>query len=122
MNSPTLYSLMRPLAIVVIGALSATPAQIAFGQGQSPILVAVAKTCDVMSGKRRLDGQTLQYLVMLDDNSAFDNTIEMVFQQQVIRTCPKAYLAYEQRKRTHNPYPPGSLIKKEPTPLIHAPN
>ena len=119
MNSSIRYNLMRPLAIVVIGVLSATPVQIAFGQGQSAISLMVGKTCDVMSGKRRLDGQTLQYLVMLDDGDAFENPVEMIFQQQVIRTCPKAYLAFEQRKRAHNPFPPGSLIKKGQTPLIN---
>jgi hypothetical protein len=115
----TRYILMNPLAIIVIGVLSTMPVQIAFGQEQSGISLMVAKTCDVMAGKRRLDGQTLQYLIMLDDGDAFGNPVEMIFQQQVIRTCPKPYLAFEQRKRAHNPYPPGSLIKKGQTPLLN---
>lgn len=118
MNSSTRYNLMHSLAIVVIGVLSGTPVQIAFGQGQSAISLMVTKTCDVMSGKRKLDGQTLQYLIMLDGDDVFENPVEMIFRRQVIKTCPKAYLTYEQKKHAHNPYPPGSLIKKEPTPLI----
>jgi len=119
MNSSIRCNVVRSLAIVVIGVLSATPEQFAFGQVQNGISVMVTRTCDVMSGKRRLDGQTLQYLVMLDDGDAFENPIELVFQRQVVKTCPQAYLAFEQRKRAHNPYPPGSLLKKGQTPLLN---
>lgn len=121
MNSHALYKLIRPVAIAAIFVLSVMPMQIAHGQGYNSISLMVAKTCDVMSGKRELDGQTLQYLIMLD---SFDlnNPIGTMFRQQVIQTCPKDYLAYQQRKRVHNPFPPGSLIKKEPTPLINGSN
>jgi hypothetical protein len=87
-------------------------------QTQSPMSIAVKKTCDVMAGKRKLDGQTLQYLMMMQGGIDVDNPIEMVFQQQVVRTCPRDYIAFEQRKRAHNPYAAGSLVKKG-GPLIN---
>jgi hypothetical protein len=34
----------------------------------------------------------------------------------------KAYLDYEQRKRTSNPFPAGSLVKQTPTQLLSSPS
>ena len=86
-------------------------------QAQSNIPQVAATTCAVMSGQRKLDGQALQYLLLLDDDLV-GNPIAMVLYREVIKQCPKAYLNYQQRKRVSNPYPPGSLVNPNPTPLL----
>lgn len=117
-----LHAPVRLLCVAIASGSLAMPVRPASTQLQNGIAIMVSKTCDVMSGKRKLDGQTLQYLIMLDDHDAFGNPIEMIFQRQVIQTCPKAYLSFEQRKRANNPFRPGTLIRKEPTPLLNGPN
>ena len=66
------------------------------------------RTCSVMAGQRKPDGQSMQYLLMLDD---YDNPIAAAFNQEVIRQCPKTYILFNRRTRTNNPYPPGSLLR-----------
>jgi hypothetical protein len=86
-------------------------------QAQSNIPQVAATACSVMSGQRKLDGQALRYLLLLDADLV-DNPVAIVLYKEVIKQCPKAYLNYQQRKRVSNPYPPGSLVNPNPTPLL----
>jgi hypothetical protein len=91
-------------------------------QAQTNIAEAATKTCAVMSGERKLDRQTLQYLLLLDNDLADANPVALALYRQVIKQCPKAYLSYQQRKRASNPFPPGSLVKGEPSQLTKSPS
>lgn len=86
-------------------------------QTQTNISQAAAKTCAVMSGQRMADGQTLQYLMLLQEDLADPNPVALALYKEVLRQCPKAYLNYQQRKKVNNPFPPGSLVKETPTEL-----
>ena len=70
-----------------------------------------------MSGQRKADGQSLQYLLLLDEDLGDANPVALALYREVIKQCPKAYLNYQQRKRVNNPFPPGSLVKQTPTQL-----
>ena len=87
-------------------------------QVQINIPHVAATTCAVMSGQRKLDGQALQYLLLLDGDH-FGNPVSIVLYREVIKQCPKAYLNYQQRKSLSNPYPPGSLVNPNPTQLLN---
>ncbi len=82
-------------------------------QAQSaPIQEAAKKTCAVMAVERKADGQTLQYLTMLDQDLSDPNPMALALRREVNKQCPKAYLSYQQRRRASNPFPAGSLVKQ----------
>lgn len=90
-------------------------------QAQSaPIQEAAKKTCAVMAGERKADGQTLQYLTMLDQDLSDPNPMALALRREVNKQCPKAYLSYQQRRRASNPFPAGSLVKQTPTQLTNS--
>ncbi|HYM75748.1 MAG TPA: hypothetical protein VE377_07200 [Candidatus Dormibacteraeota bacterium] len=70
-----------------------------------------------MAGKRTADKQTLQYLLLIDEDASEANPVAIALHREVVKQCPKAYLSYEQRKKVTNPFPPGSLVKQTPTQL-----
>jgi hypothetical protein len=89
-------------------------------QAQTNITQAAAKTCAVMSGQRKADGQAIQYLLLLDEDIGEANPVAIALQREVIKQCPKAFVDYQQRKRVQNPFPPGSLVKQNPTQLVNS--
>ena len=97
---------------LIWAGLSVKPAH-----AQIDIAPAATKTCDVMSGKRTADKQTLQYLMLLDEDAADANPVATALHREVVKQCPKAYLSYEQRRKVNNPFPAGSLVKQTPTQL-----
>jgi hypothetical protein len=88
-------------------------------QPQTKIQQMADATCAVMADSKKIDARSFQYLLMLEQFD-FSNAdpISMIFFREVMKTCPKAYLSYQQKKRENNPFPPGSLVKPNPTPLI----
>jgi hypothetical protein len=86
-------------------------------QTAADIATAVNKTCAVMSGQQKVDGQTLQLLLLLDEDLADPNPVALALYRGVLHQCPKAYLAYEQRKRANNPFANAPLVKGTPTSL-----
>jgi outer membrane protein OmpA-like peptidoglycan-associated protein len=86
-------------------------AEAGFAQAKIDIPQMASTTCAVMSGERKADRQAIQYLLQMDEDVGEGNPIAIALQRQVIKQCPKAYLNYEQRKRTSNPVPPGLLVK-----------
>jgi hypothetical protein len=64
-----------------------------------------------MSGERKPDANAVQLLLLLDDDLADGNPLAIALYRGVVRSCPKAYLSYEQRLRTHNPFANGSLVR-----------
>jgi len=78
---------------------------------------AAAKVCAVISGQEKADSRTLQYLLMLDEDMADANPVAIALYRDVVQSCPKAYVAYEQRLRAQNPFANGALVKGSPTNL-----
>jgi hypothetical protein len=104
---------MRVVTCVVGAGLGVMSAQ----SQNNAIPEAAKKTCAVLSGDRKPDGQTLQYLTLLDQDLSDPNPVALALLREVNKQCPKAYLNYQQRKRGSNPFPPGSLVKQTPTQL-----
>ena len=75
------------------------------------ISAAAAKSCAVMSGQAKPDSRTLQYLLMLDEDMADANPVALALFHDVVHECPKAYLSYEQRLRSQNPFAAHPLVK-----------
>jgi outer membrane protein OmpA-like peptidoglycan-associated protein len=116
-NSPVLRCFN--LSLVASGlSLAVLCAQAAVAQTNIPKIAAA--TCAVMSGERKADGQTLQYLLLLDQDLGDANPVALALYQEVIKQCPKAYLNYQQRKKAGNPFPPGSLVKPGSTQLTNS--
>lgn len=93
------------------------PAQ---AQTAADVSAAAAKACDVMSGQSKADSRTLQYLLMLDEDMADANPVATALFHDVMQTCPKAYLGYEQRLRAQNPFANSGLVKQSPTQLTNS--
>jgi hypothetical protein len=98
------------LSVWLVGALFvAVSGGVTRAQTPADMAAAVAKTCAVMSGERKPDANAIQLLLLLDDDLADGNPLAIALYRGVVRECPKSYLAYEQRLRTHNPFANGSL-------------
>lgn len=106
----------RSVLAMLLLAVAASPS---LAHSQNNIQQAVAKTCAVMSGQRKADGQTLQYLMLLDQDAAEANPVAIALHREVVNQCPKAYLDYQQRKKANNPFPAGSLVKQNSTSLVN---
>ncbi|MGB8908496.1 MAG: hypothetical protein WCC84_07075 [Candidatus Cybelea sp.] len=123
-STPSLYPGANRARFLTFGivaasfALALPNAEVAQAQTPAGIAAAVDKTCAVMSGERKLDNQTLQLLLLLDEDLADPNPVSLALYRGVIHQCPKAYLAYEQRKRVNNPFANSGLVKSTPTALI----
>jgi hypothetical protein len=102
------------LVLITIGSLPAR------AQTAAEISAAAAKTCAVMSGQTKPDSRTLQYLLLLDEDLADANPVALALYRDVLRECPKAYVSYEQRLRTRNPFAAGTLVKQTPTQLSNS--
>jgi hypothetical protein len=89
-------------------------------QTAADISAAAAKACAVMSGQTKPDPRTLQYLLLLDEDMADANPVAVLLYRDVLHECPKAYISYEQRLRTRNPFAGGTLVKQTPTQLTNA--
>ena len=113
-------SISQALGLILVSGLSGfsarCPAEAA--QAQINIPQAAATTCAVMAGQRQPDGRSLQYLFLLDEDLGDLNPLALALYREVLRTCPKAYLSFQQRKRANTPYPRGSLLDPNPTPHI----
>jgi hypothetical protein len=103
------------LAILLMGFAAPSLAQT-----PSNIQLAAATTCAVMSGQRKADRQSLQYLSLLDQDLADANPVALALYREVNKQCPKAYLKYQQSKRVNNPFPAGSLVKTTPSQLVNS--
>jgi hypothetical protein len=86
-------------------------------QTAADISAAASKACAVMSGQAKADSRTLQYLLMLDEDMADANPVATALYHDVVQQCPKAYIGYEQRLRSQNPFANGGLVKQTPTSL-----
>lgn len=98
-------------------AVAVLVSPVAHAQTATDVAVAVDKTCAVMSGQRKPDSQTLQFLLLLDEDLADANPVAVALYRGVVHQCPKAYLAYEQRKRASNPFANSALVRGAPTQL-----
>jgi hypothetical protein len=105
------------LLVVLLLALAASPST---AQSQNNIAQSAAATCAVMSGQRKADRQSLQYLSLLDQDLADANPVALALYREVNKQCPKAYLKYQQSKRVNNPFPAGSLVKTTPSQLVNS--
>jgi len=112
------FRISGPLLLAVLMLHVAVFASLA--QAQTNITQVAAKTCAVMSGQRKADGQALQYLLLLDEDAGEGNPVAIALQREIIKQCPKAFLDYQQRKRVRNPFPAGSLVKQNPTQLVNS--
>lgn len=108
------------MALSWIGGISTVALNAEIAQAQINIQQIAAKTCAVMTGQRKPDRQSFQYLLLVGDNEAFGsgNPVTVALFQSVLKQCPRAYLKFQQLKRISNPFPPGYLIKQNPTQLI----
>jgi hypothetical protein len=115
-------SMLQVLGVILVSGLSvySTSCPAAAAQAQINIPQAAATTCAVMAGQQKPDGRSFQYLLLLDEDLAVLNPIAIALYREVIRQCPKTYLAFEQRKRNNSPYSRGSLLNPTPTPLLDA--
>jgi hypothetical protein len=93
---------------------SSSPAR---AQTAADISAAASKACAVMSGQAKADSRTLQYLLLLDEDMADANPVAIALYHDVLQQCPKAYVGYEQRLRSQNPFANGGLVKQTPTSL-----
>lgn len=90
-------------------------------QAQTYIQKSAVIACAVMSG-RKADGQSLQLLLLMDEGASEGNPVAIALHREIVKQFPKAYLDYEQRKRTSHPFPAGSLVKQTPTQLLSSPS
>jgi hypothetical protein len=90
----------------------------AHAQTAADINAVVGNICAVLSGQRRPNGRTLQYLLLMDEDFADPNPVALAVNRGVVHQCPRAYLAYEQRKRTGNPFAHSGLVKGSGVPLV----
>jgi len=56
----------------------------------------------------------------MDEDLADANPVALGLYRGVVHQCPKAYLSYEQRLHSHNPFANGSLLG-HPTQLTNSP-
>jgi hypothetical protein len=102
------------VAAFALGLLHPDPAR---AQTAADLAAAVGNVCAVLSGQQKPDSRTLQYLLLMDEDLADANPVALGLYRGVVHQCPKAYLAYEQRKRTSNPFAHSGLTKGTPTQL-----
>jgi hypothetical protein len=86
-------------------------------QTAADVSAAATKVCAVMSGQAKADSRTLQYLLLLDEDMADANPVATALYRDVLQQCPKAYIGYEQRLRSQNPFANSGLVKQTPTNL-----
>ncbi len=103
---------------LAVGLLHPLPAR---GQTPADLAAAVGDVCAVLSGQQKPDSRTLQYILLMDEDFADPNPVALGIYRGVVHQCPKAYLAYEQRKRTGNPFANSGLTKGTPTQLTATP-
>jgi hypothetical protein len=119
---PALRARTVPLGLATIAfVLCLFHADAARAQTPADLAAAVSSTCAVMSGQQKLDRRTLQYLLLMDEDLADANPVALGIYRGVLHQCPKAYLAYEQRKRSSNPFAKTPLVKGTPTQLVTTP-
>ncbi len=112
----------RPLGLclaTVAFALGVFHADCARAQTPADLAAAVGNVCAVLSGQQKPDSRTLQYLLLMDEDMADANPVALGLFRGVVHQCPKAYLAYEQRKHTSNPFANSGLTKGTPTQLTN---
>jgi hypothetical protein len=107
----------RPLEVIAVLLLAVALFRTPPARAQIDVSAAVTKTCAVMSGQTKADGQSLQFLMLLDNDLSDTNPVALALQRGVLAQCPKAYLSYQQRLRVNNPYANGSLLGKPVTLL-----
>jgi hypothetical protein len=89
---------------------------------QTNIQKSAALACGVMSGQRKADAQSLQLLLLTDEDASEGNPVAIALHREAVRQCPKAYLDYEQRKWMSNTFRAGSLVKRTRTQLLSSPS
>ncbi len=102
---------------MVACAVGVLHADCARAQTAADLSAAVGNVCAVLSGQQKPDSRTLQYLLLMDEDMADANPVALGLFRGVVHQCPKAYLAYEQRKRSSNPFANSGLTKGTPTQL-----
>ncbi len=102
-------------------ALGLLQTDAAHAQTSADVAAAVGNVCAVLSGQQKPDSRTLQYLLLMDEDLADANPVALGLYRGVVHQCPKAYLAYEQRKHASNPFANSSLTKSSPTQLTATP-
>jgi hypothetical protein len=107
----------RASAIALLLGLALGGAPAAQAQTAADISAAAGKICAVISGQEKADSRTLQYLLLLDEDMADANPVAIALYHDVVQSCPKAYIAYEQRLHSQNPFANGGLVKSTPTNL-----
>jgi hypothetical protein len=111
---------MRQFSNAVVMALAAAffflPVA-AKAQTAADVAAAVNNMCAVMAGQTKADSRTLQYLLLLDEDMGEANPVSLALYRGVLHQCPKAYVAFEQRKRASNPFANSGLTKGSPTQL-----
>lgn len=85
-------------------------------QTAADLSAAVGNVCAVLAGQQKADARTLQYLLLMDEDLADANPVALGLYRGVVHRCPKAYVAYEQRKRTSNPFANSGLTTGASTP------
>ena len=112
--------MFQVLGMIMVSSVSvfSTSFPVQAAQARINIPQAAATTCAVMAGQQKPDGRSLQYLLLLEEDLAELNPIALALYREVTRQCPKAYLGFEQRKRTNSPYSRGALLTPTPTPLL----
>jgi len=114
-----LLALSLAIAVVLPGLFF--HADVARAQTAADLAAAVGRTCAVLSGQQKADSRTLQYLLLMDEDLADANPVAIGLYRGVVHQCPKAYLAYEQRKRTSNPFAHSGLTTGGSTQLTAPP-
>lgn len=117
LEAQRMRSLSLGLALASFGVLALFSGTTARAQTAADVAAAVNKSCAVMSGAQKPDSQSLQYLLLIDEDMADANPVATALYRGVVHQCPKAYLAYEQRKRTSNPFANDPLTSGTQTSL-----
>jgi hypothetical protein len=60
-------------------------------------------------------------LLILDEDMGDADPVALALYRDVVQQCPKAYVAYEQRLKTQNPFANSGLVKSSPTNLTGSP-
>lgn len=110
-------SLVAACAIVAWLGLTVWGSPAGRAQTAADVSAAAGKACAVMSGQAKADSRTLQYLLLLDEDMADANPVATALYHDVLQQCPKAYIGYEQRLRSQNPFANSGLVKQSSTSL-----
>ena len=61
-------------------------------QAQTNLLKSAAIACGVMSGQPKADAQSLQLLLLMDEDASEGSPVAIALHREAVRQCPKAFL------------------------------